>query len=466
MLRGRADRQPVRAPAARVGSRGMVESPDNTYEMNTMPGGTNVQLRFRGLWRQRDFIKLWTGQTISQLGSHIGGGALRFSAILILGATPIQLSLLTAAQMVPALLLGLLAGVWVDRLRRRPILIAADVGRGLLLLSVPLAYLLGLLRIEQLYLVAALAGALAILFDVAYGAYLPAVVGRERLVEANSKLSASDSLAEIAGPPLGGALVQLISAPLAIVLDALSFLVSALSIGLIRAPEPPPAPPHQRPGLRRELAEGLGAALRDPLLRALLGAGFTISLFGGIIGTLYDLYLIRDLAMSPALVGLTIGVGGISALVGAFAAGPITRRLGVGPAIGGALALNGLTGLLIPLAHGPIYVALPMVLASQATDILFAVYFINETSLRQSIAPPRLLGRVDASFRFLTTGAGLLGALLGGALGETIGARAAIAIGVLGVWSACLWVFGSPLRKLQAAPEPIEATAESVVTAF
>jgi MFS family permease len=416
-----------------------------------------VQPHFRGLWRHGEFMKLWIGQTISQLGSHIGGGALRFTAILFLAATPLQLSLLTAAQMLPTLLLGLLAGVWVDRLRRRPLLIAADIGRGVLLLSVPLAYLLGLLRLEQLYLVAALVGALAILFDVAYGAYLPEVVGRAQLVEGNSKLSASGSVAEIAGPPLGGALVQLISAPLAIVLDALSFLVSALAIWRIRAPEPAPEVPHDRPGLRRELAEGLGAALRDPLLRALLGAGFTMSLFGGIIGTLYDLYLIRELGMSPALVGLTIGVGGISALVGAFAAGPITRRVGVGPAIGGALALSGLTGLLIPLAHGPIYVALPMILASQAADILFAVYFINETSLRQSIVPPRLLGRVDASFRFLTTGAALIGALLGGALGEAVGARAAIAVGVLGVWSACLWVFGSPLRKLRAVPEPSDS---------
>jgi predicted MFS family arabinose efflux permease len=401
-------------------------------------------------------MKLWTGQTISQLGSHIGGSALRYTAILILGATPIQLSLLTAAQMAPALLLGLFAGVWVDRMRRRPLLIAADVGRGLLLFLVPLAYLLGLLRIELLYLVAALAGALGILFDVAYGAFLPAVVGRDRLVEGNSKLSASNSVAEIAGPPLGGTLAQLISAPLALVLDACSFLVSGLLIWRIRAPEPAPEAPAAGRGLRCELAEGLGAALRDPLLRALLGAALTMNLFGGIIGTLYDLYLIRDLALSPALVGLTIGVGGISALAGAFVAEPIARRLGVGPALGGALALSGLTGLLIPLARGPVSVALPMILASQAADILFAVYFINETSLRQSIVPPRLLGRVNAGFHVVTIGAGLLGALLGGALGEAIGARPAIAVGVLGVWSACLWIFGSPLRRLRSAPEPLE----------
>jgi MFS family permease len=416
-----------------------------------------MRLRLTGLWRHSDFMKLWAGQTISLFGSHIGGGALRYTAILILGATPLQLSLLSAAQMLPMLLLGLLAGVWVDRLRRRPILIAADLGRGLLLLSVPLAYLLGVLRIEQLYLVAALAGALAIVFEVAYGAFLPSVVGRERLVEGNSKLGASDSVAEIAGPPAGGALVQLISAPLAIIFDAISFLASALTIGLIGAPEPAPVARRSQPSLRHDLAEGLRTVLQNPLLRALLGVGVTLNLFGNIIGTLYDLYLIRDLGMSPAIVGLTVGVGGVSALVGAFAAGPAVARFGVGPTLGGALALHITTAALLPLAHGPW--ALPMIMAGQAGDILFAIYFINETSLRQAITPQRLLGRVHATFRFVTTGAGLLGALLGGVLGELIGPRAAIAIGALGVCSACLWVFGSPLRRLRVAPEPMEESA-------
>jgi MFS family permease len=420
-----------------------------------------MRLRLTGLWRHGDFIKLWTGQTISQFGSHIGGGALRYTAILILGATPLQLSMLSAAQMLPMLLLGLLAGVWVDRLRRRPILIAADLGRGLLLLSVPLAYLLGLLRIEQLYLVAALAGALAIFFDVAYGAFLPSVIGRERLVEGNSKLGASDSVAEVAGPPAGGVLVQLISAPLAIFFDALSFLASALAIGLIGAPEPVPAAPRGQPSLRRDLAEGLRAVLHDPLLRALLGAGVTLNLFGNIIGTLYDLYLIRDLGMSPAIVGLTIGVGGISSLLGAFAAGPAVARFGVGRTLGGMLGLHILIATLIPLAYGPL--ALPMILASQASDILIAIYLINETSLRQAITPQRLLGRVNATFSFMTTGAGLGGALLGGALGELLGARAAIAIGVLGASLACVWVFGSPLGRLRAAPEPADQIEESAV---
>ncbi|HWQ12703.1 MAG TPA: MFS transporter, partial [Roseiflexaceae bacterium] len=266
-----------------------------------------------GLWRSPDFLRLWTGQTISLLGSHIGGGALRYTAILVLGATPVQLSLLSAAALLPALLLALPAGLWLDRVLRRPVLIGADVGRALLLLSIPLAYALGALRIEQLYAVAALVGVLTILFDTAYPSYVPSVVRRDELVEANSKLSASDSLAEIAGPPLGGALVQALSAPLAVVLDALSFLASALALRGVRAIEPPPAPPAGQPGARQALAEGLAAVRERPALTALLGVAVIQGVAGGIIGTLYDLYLIRELGLTPALVGLTVGAGGISA---------------------------------------------------------------------------------------------------------------------------------------------------------
>jgi MFS family permease len=174
-----------------------------------------MRTSFAGLWRSPDFLRLWAGQGISLLGSQIGGGALRYTAILVLGASPLQISLLSAAGLLPALLLALPAGIWIDRVRRRPVLVAADVGRALLLLSIPIAFALGLLRIEQLYLVALLVGGLSILFDTAYPSFLPSVVRRENLVEANSKLAASDSLAEIAGPPLGGALVQLVTAPLA-----------------------------------------------------------------------------------------------------------------------------------------------------------------------------------------------------------------------------------------------------------
>lgn len=258
-----------------------------------------------GLWKQPDFLRLWTGQTISRFGSHIGDQALRFTAIYVLQAASGQLALLATCALAPRFVFGLLAGVWVDRLRRRPLLVAADAGRAVLLLAVPLLYVWGSLGMGWLYPIAALAGTLTILFDTAYQAFVPVVVKREQLGEANSKLGISDSLAEIAGPPLGGVLVQLISAPVAVAFDALSFVVSALCIGRIEVSEPPPAGEAGERNTLAEVSQGLGAIGADPLLRALLAAGVTRGLAGGIIGALYDLFLARELGFSPALIGLS-----------------------------------------------------------------------------------------------------------------------------------------------------------------
>ncbi len=412
-----------------------------------------MQRQVDGLWRQPEFIKLWTAQTISRFGSHIGGGALRFTAILILGATPFQLSLLTAAGMVPALLIGLMAGVWVDRLCRRPILIIADVGRAALLLSIPLAYMLDMLRIEQLYLVAGLVGVLTIWFDVAYHAFLPAVVRREHLIEGNSKLGMSDSVGEIAGPPLGGTLVQLLSAPLAILLDACSFVCSAVAIWAMRTTEPAPTPEAQYVGLRQELTSGLRAVRHDPVLWALLVSATLQNGAGGIIGVLYDVFLLRELGMSPAIVGLTVGVGGLGALAGAFLAEPLVERFGVGRTMVGSVLLSSAATLLLPLAHGPLGVSLSMILVVQASDVAGAVFFINALSLRQAITPDNLMGRVNATFGFATTSAGLVGALAGGLLGEALGLRAGIALGVVGVGLVSVGLAFSPVRRVRAVQQ-------------
>ncbi|HEU4327192.1 MAG TPA: MFS transporter [Roseiflexaceae bacterium] len=409
---------------------------------------------FTGLWRHRDFMKLWAAQTVSQLGSQIGGGALRFTAILALGATPVQLGLLSAAQVLPALLLGLLAGVWVDRARRRPLLIAADLGRGLLLLSVPLAALAGALRIEQLYLVAAAVGALSIVFEVAYQSYLPALVRREQLVEGNSKLGVSDSLAEIAGPPAGGALVQTVGGPLSVALDALSFFGSALALWRIRTPEPTPEPAEERQPVLPEVYAGLRATVADPLLRTLLGVALTQGFFGPIIGVLYDLYLLRELGLSPALIGVTVAVGGVSALGGALLAQRVTTRLGVGRTMALALLAGALATPLLPLAAGPL--AFWIIVLAQATDITDAIYMINERSLRQALVPAHLQGRVAACFQVLTTAVGLAGVLLAGLLAELVGLRAAIGVACLGLVAARLWLIGSPLLRVQTLPEAQE----------
>src|SRR5689334_16145822 len=222
--------------------------------------------RRKGLWQHPDFVKLWTAQTISQFGSGIGGTALELTAVLVLAATPAEMGLLGAIGSAPVLVIGLLAGVWVDRLRRRPILMAADIGRALLLLSIPLAFVFGVLHIVQLYVVAALVGVLTVFFDVADQSLLPTLVHRDQLVEANSKLGTSSSLAEIGGPALGGVLVQVLKAPFAIVIDAVSFLLSALALSLIRKVEPAPVP-EEHSSVRRDVQEGLRVVLGNPVLR-------------------------------------------------------------------------------------------------------------------------------------------------------------------------------------------------------
>ncbi|MDQ3700921.1 MAG: MFS transporter, partial [Chloroflexota bacterium] len=305
--------------------------------------------RRAGLWRYADFVRLWAGQTISVFGSGITGSALPLTALIDLRATPVQMGLLTAAGSAPVLAAGLVAGVWVDRLRRRPLMITADLGRALLLGSIPLAALLGSLRLEHLFVVAPLVGVLTVLFDVAYQSFVPDLVDREGALEANSKLAVSASLAEVTTPGLTGVLVQLITAPVAILLDALSFVCSAACIGLIRAPERTPAAAEQRRHLGREIAEGLRVVARSPILRALAGQAATQTFFGSFIAVLYALYALRELQMGPVLLGLTIGVGGLSNLAGALLAEQVTRRFGGGPTILGT-TLCSASALLIPLA--------------------------------------------------------------------------------------------------------------------
>jgi MFS family permease len=285
----------------------------------------------RGLWASPDFVKLWSGQTISELGSRITREGLPLTAVLVLHATTVQMGLLTALGGASTLVFGLIAGVWVDRLRRRPILIAADLGRALLLASIPLAALAGVLQMGQLYTVAALAGVLTVFFDVAYQSYLPALVARDQILEGNSKLALSASIAEIAGPGLTGILVQAITAPIAILFDALSFLVSALSVGLIRKPEPPPAaraPEH----LVAETLAGLRFIFGHPVLRPLGLRWATTFLSMGFLGPLYVLYAIQILHLKPAMLGVVIAMGGVGAMVGSVLAPRLVRRFGLGPA--------------------------------------------------------------------------------------------------------------------------------------
>ncbi len=409
-----------------------------------------------GLWRHPDFVRLWLGRTVSRFGSHIGGTALSLTAVLALRATPAQMGLLAALESAPLLAVGLVAGVWVDRLRRRPIMLAADFGRAALLTSIPLAALLGRLRMEHLYVVAALAGLLTVFFDVADQSLLPTLVPPERLAEGNGKLAASDSLAEIGGQAMAGGLVQLLGGPAAILVDAASFLCSALCVGSIRAPEPPVSTGRGH-GLWREIIAGLRVALGHPLLRALAGSAATATFFGNFIGALYALYVIRTLGLPVSMVGILVAAGGVGALAGALVAGRVVRRFGLGPTLCGTALVAGGAQALNPLAHGPAIVSVALLLAAQLVgDIAYAIRAIRADSLRQAVAPGRQLGRVTASMRVLTEGTAPLGALVGGALGGAIGPRPTLATAACGLLLAALWLFLSPVRTLHELPAATE----------
>jgi predicted MFS family arabinose efflux permease len=401
-----------------------------------------------GLWSNSDFVKLWLGQTISNFGSGITGIVLPLTAVLVLAATPVQMGILGALDGVAVLVIGLLAGVLVDRVRRRPLLLATDLGRACILGTIPLAALLGVLGLGQFYIVAALAGMLTVLFTVAHSAYLPSLIPQGSLVEANSKLAMSDALAEISGPAVAGPLVQLISAPFALLFDALSFLFSACCLRLIHTPEPPPPAVEQRTSIWSDLVEGLRLVLENPLLRALAGSAGTFSLFGNFVGALYVLYVIRQIGAPPIFLGFLVATGGVSALVGAFMAERVVRRFGLGRTVGMGLFMYGATGLLIPLAGGSVALALSLLFLSQLLgDASVSIYLIAEVSLRQSIVPANVLGRANASMQLLSQGVAPLGALLAGMLGGMIGLRLTILIGVLGVMLAGTWLLLSPVRK-------------------
>lgn len=394
----------------------------------------------QNLWRHAGFLTLWAGQTVSLFGSRITLLALPLTAVLALHASAAQMGLLAAAGSAPWLIVGLPAGVWVDRLRRRPLMVAADLGRALLLFSVPLAAWLGRLHLEQLYLVQFLVGVLTVVFDVAYQSWLPSLVPSEHLVEGNSKLEMSDSVAQIAGPGLGGVLVQVLTAPVAILADALSFLVSALLLSSIRTHEAAP-PRADRGSMRREIAEGLRLVLGNPLLRALAGSSATFNLFDSVLFSVYVLYMVRALGLSAGAIGLVFGLGGVGGLLGALLVGPITRRVGLGRTLTAAVILAALAEILIAAAGGPALVAASILTGAEAIVEFGAVIFaINAVTLRQTRTPEQLLGRVNATSRFATWGVGPVGALLGGALGQAVGLRQTVLLAGLGTLLAFPWL--------------------------
>jgi MFS family permease len=406
------------------------------------------------LWRDRTFLAFWSASTVSIFGSLITRTALPFAAILVLNAGPIEISAIRSAELVAALIVGLIAGAWVDRLRRRPIMIWADLGRALLLASIPVAFVLGLLGLAQLLVVAFAAAILSTFFDVADRSYLPSIVPRKRLVHANSALTASGSVAEFTSFGIGGFLIELFSAPIAIAIDAVSFLVSALLLATIRRKEPPPKAVETREPVLREIRDGMRIVVHSPVLRALALAHGGTHILWGIFGTSYLLFALDDLGLGPAAIGVIAGVGGIGSLAGSVAAPYLARRLGVGRAM--LLGMVGFTvgNALIPLAPGGAVVLGAAFLIGQQLigDAGATVYEIVDLSLIQASVGERVIGRVNATIGTFTTLLTLAGAIGGGIIAEVFGLRAAFAVGLLGAIVSILVVWFSPVRFIRDAP--------------
>jgi MFS family permease len=394
-----------------------------------------------GLRRHPSFLRLWAGQSISLLGSRVTMIALPLTAVYALHATAFEMGIVTAAGPLAYLLVGLPAGALVERLPRRLVMIVADLGRAILLASIPIAAILGLLSMAQLFLVALLVGVLTVFFDVAYQSLLPSVVRTDQLLEANSKLQISDSVTQVAGPGVGGGLVQIVGAPMAIAADAVSFVLSALSLALVQAREAAPSGPESR-HLGREIQLGVATVLRTPSLGALAGAGLTFNLFDNVLLAVYVLYMTGTLHFPGALVGVIFGLGGVGGLLGATIAERVTARFGHRRVMLGGIGISAAGELTIAGARDPILVAVIILLVAE-TMVEFGgtLYGIDAASFRQAIVPASLQGRVAATMRVISWGVGSLGALAGGVLGEAIGVRPTVLIAGMGTLFSIFWLF-------------------------
>lgn len=406
----------------------------------------------RTLWRHRDFLKLWSAQTISQVGSQVTFIALPLTAILVLDATTFEVAALGAMDTLPFLLFTLPAGVWIDRLRRRPLMVAADIGRAAALVSIPVVYALGELGLAQLFLVGFVTGTLTVLFDISYLSYLPSVVERSRLAAGYAGMEATRSAASAAGPGIGGGLVGLVGAPFAILADAASYVVSALLMGVIRRPEPAPAPAADRLPLRTELWEGVRYVFRQPYLRALTLATGASNLFGFMVVGIFMVYAVRRLGLSAELIGLVFMIANIGSLAGAVVSGRVVRRFGLGPTIVWCASLSSLSWLSVPFA--PASNPLPLLVTGALLGPFVGMLFnVNQLSLRQAITPERLMGRMNAVVRFMYWGTMPAGSLAGGALASWIGLRPTLFVGIIGGTLAMLPLFATSLVRLRVIPE-------------
>ena len=412
------------------------------------------------LLRHRDFMLLWTGQTISEVGSVITPFALPFLAVTALNASNFQVGLLTALGSLAFLLVALPAGVVVDRVARHRLMMWCDVLRAAVVATVPVAWYLDTLTLTHLCAVALVTGSLTVFFDVAYQSYVPVLVDKEALIDANGKLGTTSSAAATIGPTVAGVLVATIGGARALAADAVSFLVSAVSLFLIRTPEPKPTRPDgPRPAFRKEMGEGLGFVVRHPVLRRIVACTGTVNLFAHMALAMEMPFLIRELGLSPGKAGLLLALGTVGGVLGGLLAGRLARRVGSARIIWLAPLVLGLPSYLAPLAY-PGWRVVLYGIGWFAFTFGAVVYNTAQVTYRQQICPPELLGRMNAAVRWIVWGTIPLGALLGGAFATWFGLRPTLWIGLVGASLGGLWVYFSPLRRLRdVTPEPAAATA-------
>jgi MFS family permease len=409
-----------------------------------------------GLWRHPDFVKLWSAETVSQFGTQFTQLALPLAAIDVLHATAFEVAALTTVEFLPFLLVSLPAGVWVDRLRRRPILVVGDVSRALLLGSIPIAYAFDALTIWQLYGVGFLVGIATVFFDVAYQSYLPSLVERGQLIDGNSKLEISRAGAQLGGPGLAGIVINAFKAPAAIAFDAASFVGSAFFIFSIRKGESSARTEAPRRRMREELREGLRYVLTHPFLKNIAACTALFNFFGNMGFAVLLVFARRDLHLSPLAIGLAFTLSNIGPLFAAFNAHRISTRLGVGRTIIAASILGGPAFLVIPFApHGNVALAL-LVPAFVLGGLANVIYNVTQVSLRQAITPERIQGRMNSVMRFIVWGTIPLGSLIGGVLASQIGVQETLIVGGAGACLPFLPVLLSPVRAIKDMPEPAD----------
>jgi MFS family permease len=413
------------------------------------------------LRRNRAFLLMWTAATISVFGSFVTRIALPFVAIETLHAGPIEVAVLRALELVAALLVGFVAGAWVDRLRRRPLMIWADLGRAVLLGSIPVAAVGGWLTLGQVFLVASLAAVCTTFFDVADKAYLPTVVPRRDLVRANGALAATSSAVEFVAFGAAGFLVQVLTAPIAILIDAGSFLASAGLLAWIRRPEPAPPPAAEREPIADEIRAGMRLVAHDPILRGLLWGTVGLSAMWGVFGSTWLLFANGELGLDAAVIGVVAALGGFGSLLGALLADRAARRFGLGFLVVASLLMAGVGNVLIPLAPAGLpLLAVAFLIGQQLIgDTAVTVFDVTELSVRQSRVADRQLGRVNATVRVVMVMAQLGGTVLGGLVGEAIGLRLAAFMAPAFAVVGAVGLYFSPVRRIGRPGAP---TADDV----